>query len=139
MPLGRDDIIASYFTLTGAGVMDPPRFTFEERVAAAAAAGFSGIGLMGPDYEAIVAGGAKPADLRAIVDHHGIVVAEIEFLMDWHADGDRAAEARRAEETFYAMADLFGSRHMNLGILDPHSGEIELASPVRKVRYSPQR
>ena len=117
MALGRDDIIASYFTLTGASVMDPPRFSFEERVAAAAAAGFSGMGLMVTDYQAIVEGGAKPADLRAVADDHGIAVAELEFLMGWHADDDR--EARKAEAVFYEMADLFGSRHMNLGILDP--------------------
>src|SRR5437867_3212829 len=50
--LGRNDLIASYYTLSGAPVGQPARFSFEERVAAAAAAGFAAIGLAVEDYEA---------------------------------------------------------------------------------------
>src|SRR3954447_25141847 len=119
MTLGQDDLIASYFTLTGAAVMEPPRFSFEQRVAAAADAGFAGIGLLVSDYQTMRDAGATGSELRAIADDHGVVVAELEFLYDWHADGDRGAEARRNEDVFYEMADTFGSRHMNCGILDP--------------------
>ena len=43
--LGRDELIASSYTLSGAPVFEPPRFSFAERVAAAAKAGFAGIGV----------------------------------------------------------------------------------------------
>ena len=33
-PLGPDDLIASHYTLAGAGVGEPVRFSFAERVAA---------------------------------------------------------------------------------------------------------
>jgi hypothetical protein len=48
--LGRDDLIASSYTLSGARVFEPPRFSFAERVAAAAKAGFVGIGVAIEDY-----------------------------------------------------------------------------------------
>jgi hypothetical protein len=50
--LGRDDLIASSYTLSGAPVFEPPRFSFAERVAAAAKAGFAGIGIAIEDYAA---------------------------------------------------------------------------------------
>src|SRR5262245_45168197 len=93
MTLGRDDLIASYFTLTGSSVMEPPRFSFDERVEAAAAAGFAGVGLMVTDYEAMRTAGRSAADLQAVADSHGVAVAELEFLYDWHTDGERGAEA----------------------------------------------
>ena len=43
-PLGSNDLIASHFTLTGTPAPNPPRFSFAQRVAAAAAAGFNGVG-----------------------------------------------------------------------------------------------
>jgi sugar phosphate isomerase/epimerase len=119
MTLGPDDLIASYFTLTGSSVMDAPRFSFDERVEAAAAAGFAGIGLMVTDYEAMRGAGRSAADLQAVADSHGVAVGELEFLYDWHTDGERGAEASRYEGLMYEMADAFGSRHMNCGVLDP--------------------
>ena len=47
--LGTNDLVASHFTLTGSPPMTAPRFTFAERVAAAAEAGFAGIGLLADD------------------------------------------------------------------------------------------
>jgi sugar phosphate isomerase/epimerase len=48
-----------------------------------------------------------------------VAVAELEFLYDWHTDGERAAAARKTEDLLYEMADVFGARHMNCGVLDP--------------------
>ena len=87
MTLGRDHLIASRFTLTGAGIGAAPRFSFPERVAAAAAAGFTGIGLDADDYAACRAAGLSDADVRAVLDDHGIHAAELEFVHGW-ARGD---------------------------------------------------
>ena len=127
--LGRNDLIASYYTLAGAGVGEPARFSFAERVAAAAAAGFAGIGVLADDYAACRAAGLSDADMRAILDDHGVQVAEVEFLFDWSRGDERAAFARRVEERLYAMADAFGARHMNVGDINP-AGERE---PLERV------
>lgn len=48
-PREHPGLVASFFTLSGAGFADPPRNTFIERCEAAAAAGFTGIGLHADD------------------------------------------------------------------------------------------
>ncbi|MEU7812208.1 sugar phosphate isomerase/epimerase family protein [Pseudonocardia sp. NPDC049154] len=58
---------------------------FPDRVAAAAAAGYSGIGLAVPYYRRLRAEGWRPAELRAVLDDHGIVAAEAEVLFGFCA------------------------------------------------------
>lgn len=120
---GRDELIASYYTLAGAPVGQPPRFPFEERVAAAAEAGFVGVGLLADDYAAMRAAGTSDAELRRILDDHGIAVLEVEFHYDWAEDGDRGRQASEREATLLAMADVFAPDHVNVGDLNaPGSG-----------------
>lgn len=118
--LGRDDLIAAYLTLSGAPVDQPARFPFAERVAAAAAAGFSAIGLDSRDYAACRAAGHSDAEMRTVLDDHGIRVAELEFVIDWLDDAQNGERARKSEERFYAAADAFGARHLNAGTLLGH-------------------
>jgi len=111
------DLIASYYTLTGSAVGQPPRFSFDDRVGAAARAGFAGIGLLGDDYAALRASGQSDADLLRVLDRHGVRVLEVEFLFDWALDGPRAEAARHAEATLHAMVDAFAPHHLNVGDL----------------------
>ena len=113
--LGRNDLIASYYTLSGAPVGHPARFSFEERVAAAAAAGFAAIGLTVEDYGACRDRGLSSADLRRILADYGITVAELEFLTHWWHNDEQGRRARLTEEQLYAAADTVGARHMNVG------------------------
>ena len=113
--LGRNDLIASSYTLSGAEVFQPPRFTFLDRVAAAAQAGFAGIGVAVEDYAAMKQRGATDSELRRILDDHGIAAAELEFLTNWWCDDDRGRRSRELEDQFYAAADAFGARHINVG------------------------
>src|SRR5580692_1847457 len=92
--LGSHDLIASHFTLTGSAAPQPPRFSFAQRVAAAAAAGFSGIGLFTAHWES----GTTAAQMRRIADDHGIVIAELEWLTDWWCEGERGRQSRDMEE-----------------------------------------
>jgi hypothetical protein len=59
----RDGLIASYYTLTGTPVGQPPRFSFADGVSAAGRAGFTGIGLLFDDYAALRSSGQSDADL----------------------------------------------------------------------------
>src|SRR6516225_2578594 len=117
--LGRDDLIASSYTLSGAPVFERPRFSFAERVAAAAKAGFAGIGVAIEDYAACRERGMSDAEMRRILDDHGIRAAELEFLQNWWHDDERGRRARANEDLFYAAAGALGSRHINVGCASP--------------------
>ncbi|MEJ2870500.1 TIM barrel protein [Actinomycetospora sp. OC33-EN08] len=54
---------------------------FPDRVAAAAAAGYSGIGLAVPYYRRLREQGWTGAELRAVLDDHGILAAEAEAIV----------------------------------------------------------
>lgn len=114
------DLICSHFTLAGA--IDPmrARFGFAERVAAAAAAGFGGIGWLGVDYALTRAAGTRDADLAAILADHEMAVAEVEFLAGWAAgpeDPDRRVLGRMLEDQVWALADAFGPQVVSVGEL----------------------
>jgi len=112
---------------------------FEERVAAAAEAGFAGIGLRAEDYWAAQESGLDDAAMGAILDRHGVAIAEVELLQDWagadyRASADDSASAdcgaaepadpqgRRKEETILHVARAFGASHANAGVLEDVPG-----------------
>jgi sugar phosphate isomerase/epimerase len=111
------DLICSYYTLAGvsptAGGSSPR--PFEERVRAAAEAGYAGVGIHVRDYRALRQAGASDEDLKAILRDHGMRQVEVEFLLNWFADGELAEAARRDEDTLYHMAETFGARVVFLG------------------------
>jgi sugar phosphate isomerase/epimerase len=111
------DLIASYYTTAGvspaAGGFSPRPFA--ERVEACARAGYRGIGLHVRDYRALREQGHSDADLAAILRDNGMVHVEVEFLLNWFADGPAGEQARRDEDTLYHMANAFGARVMFLG------------------------
>jgi sugar phosphate isomerase/epimerase len=117
--LASDDLIASAYTLSGAPVFEPPRFAFAERVAAAAEAGFAGIGVAIEDYAACRERGLSDREMRRILDDHGIRAFELEFLQNWWDEGERGRHARVNENLFYSAADSLGSRHINIGCAGP--------------------
>ena len=109
-PLGPNDLIASHFTLTGTPAPNPPRFSFAQRVAAAAAAGFNGVGFFIGHWES----GMTAPQMRRVADDHGIIVAEIEWLTDWWCDGARARASLDSEQRMYDAADALGARHLSI-------------------------
>ncbi len=87
---------------------------FDDRVAAAAGAGMAGIGLFAFEYERLRdEEGRSPADLRAVFDRHGIVLADVEVAIGWWAtDGPEHELAQRIERLAFEMADEFGVRYL---------------------------
>ncbi len=112
--LGPRDLVLCAGTL--------PRASFEERVAAAAEGGFSAISLFISDYERARAEGKSDADLRAVLAHAGIAVAELDPLLRWLPGAALAASAneqgasffRHTEDEFYAVAEAVGARSINV-------------------------
>jgi sugar phosphate isomerase/epimerase len=111
------DLICSYYTTAGVSPVEGGSSSrpFEERVRACAEAGYVGIGIHVRDYRALRAAGATDDDLTAIVRDHGMRHVEVEFLLNWFADGDAGEAARRDEALMYHMVRTFDARVMFLG------------------------
>ncbi|WP_029429915.1 sugar phosphate isomerase/epimerase [Blastococcus sp. URHD0036] len=124
--LGDGGTLLCHHTISGSPVTDSARHPLEDRAAAAAAAGFTGIGLTIAEYDHLVATGHRDPDLRAVLDAHGVSVPEIEFLNGWWADGERLEADRASEERLYAIAEVFGARHLNIGASAP----VDAAPPL---------
>jgi len=123
LAFGPLDLIAGYYTLSGsragAGEGEAARTPFEARLAAAARAGYAGLGLLVDDYEALRAAGWSDTGLRSALEAHGLRVLEIEFLYHWMCRDERGAFSRRLEERLYQMADALRPRHLNMGDVNP--------------------
>jgi sugar phosphate isomerase/epimerase len=118
--LGPDDLILSHFSL---GRFRP----FEERVQAAADAGFAAMGLYIGEYERLRAEGARDTGLRAVLDHYGMRVVEIEALRGWSATGAERAAYLRTERSAFAMSDALGPAH-HVQVIGPYTGTIDDAA-----------
>jgi sugar phosphate isomerase/epimerase len=103
--LGPDDLVLCPGT--------PPNTTFRARVAAAAAAGFSGIGLWLPHRQRAHAEGLSDADLRAILTDHALVVTDVEAITDFgpcfRGGAAAAREPTVLEQVAYEVATAVGA------------------------------
>jgi sugar phosphate isomerase/epimerase len=128
------ELVASFFTLTGAGFGEPPRHRFVERCAAASTAGFTGIGLHVDDLPRTLAGGLSVADMRAVLADHDLAVVEIEFVGGWvlEPDGPALADIIVGVE---AVADAFGGRHVSAGEFRgmPDGGRVDVDAAGRRL------
>jgi len=105
--LGFGDLVWSHFSR--------PRFGgFDDRVAAAAAAGMDGIGLYVFEYERLrTEEGRSAADIRGVLDRHGVCLADVEVSRGWSAtEGDDVEYSKRIEALAFEMADEFGVRYL---------------------------
>lgn len=118
--LGFPDLVWSHFSR--------PRFgAFDERLAAAAAAGMAGIGLYVHEYARLRdEEGRSPADIRRVLEEHDVAIADAEVARGWWADdGEAARECRTVEALAYEMADEFGVRYLQA--IGPYDGGFEQA------------
>ena len=118
--LGPGDLILSHFSL---GRFRP----FEERVSAAAEAGFAALGLYVGDYQRLRAEGTSDADLRAVLDQHGLRVVEIEALRGWSATGAERATYLQTEQSVFAISDALGPGH-HVQVIGPYTGTLDDAA-----------
>jgi sugar phosphate isomerase/epimerase len=118
--LGPDDLILSHFSL---GRSRP----FEERVRAAAEAGFAAMGLYIGEYQRLRAEGARDADLRSVLDHYGMPLVEIEALRGWSATGADRAAYLQTERSVFAMSDTLGPGH-HVQVIGPYTGTLDDAA-----------
>jgi len=95
--------------------------SFPDRVEAAAAAGFQSIGMALDDYRGLLRAGWTDAQLRKVLDDHGITIDEVEVLFGFAAEPGPAHIPERPglvyadpelEKTAWRMADAFGVRRV---------------------------
>ena len=96
--------------------------TFEERVAAAKAAGFEGIGLRAETYVDALAEGLHDEDILTILKKYDIAVTEVEYITLW-AEDHRSYEQMYKEQICFHMCELFGVNHINCGLMEKYSVE----------------
>lgn len=96
--------------------------SFEERVSAAKAAGFEGIGLRAETYVDALNEGLFDSDILAILDKYSIRVTEVEYIVQW-AEAKRSYEEKYKEQMCFHMCELFGVNHINCGLMENYSVE----------------
>jgi sugar phosphate isomerase/epimerase len=122
--LGPEDLVLCTGTLLHASLRG--------LVEAAAAADFQAISLWPDDVERARAEGLTLADIRALIADHGLVVAELDPLLNWLSSGSLGpgaaagsdAQLARDEHAFYEIAEAIGGTTLNCA--HPFPGEVEL-------------
>ena len=114
MTLGRNDTVMCSGTFSfDAGL--------EQRIEAAAAAGFTGLSLWMRDIARATASGLSDIDIRAMLDHHGLKIAELDPFWRWlpgsHIDADPEHDEfgilHPRLDDFLDVADRFGASSLN--------------------------
>ena len=135
-------LVASFFTLSGAGFAEPPRNSFVERCEAAAAAGFSGIGLHSDDLPRTIAAGVDVPEMRAVLRNNGLALVEIEFLAGWAFRSGRSGGISPSLAGIEAVADALGGRQVSAGEFSgdvPLDTEEALESAAKALRANADR
>ncbi len=95
---------------------------FRERVEAAAATGYAAVSLWGRDYDDARREGYNDADLVALLDDHGVVVAELDPAWWWTPGAetfsippelDPVDVFRFGESELFRIGELLGARSVN--------------------------
>jgi sugar phosphate isomerase/epimerase len=112
------ELIGSYWTLAGNvhphSETEYSPFDFEERVVAAAKAGFTGIGIKEADLEHILLSRSLK-DMKRIFDDNGIRHVELEFISDWFLDGEKKKKSDQTKRMLLTAAEALGARHIKVG------------------------
>jgi sugar phosphate isomerase/epimerase len=112
------ELLASYWTIAGGAFPHTDReyspFDFEDRVVAAAKAGFKGMGIWHADLEHILERRSL-REMRQILDDNGITHVELEFLTDWFLEGERKKKSDIQKRKLLTAAEMLGARHVKVG------------------------
>lgn len=100
----------------------PRDVAFRERLAAASRAGFQAVSLWGRDYHRARRDGHSDADIKKMLDDHGLTVAEIDPAWWWTPGAsevrippelDTIEVFRHGEDELLRIADVLGARSLN--------------------------
>ncbi|HEX2791101.1 MAG TPA: sugar phosphate isomerase/epimerase family protein [Steroidobacteraceae bacterium] len=112
-------LVASYWTLAGGAEPhtdhEYSKFSFNDRVTAAAQAGFDGFGIWHADLEHTLKSQSL-RDMRRTLDDNGMTHIELEFLTDWwFQDGERRAACEQRKRLLLDAASALNAHHIKVG------------------------
>jgi sugar phosphate isomerase/epimerase len=114
----QPELLASYWTIAGGAQPHTDRdyspFDFKDRVAAAARAGFKGIGIWHTDLAHTLESHSL-AEMKQVLDDYGIRHVELEFLTDWFQDGERKKQSDATRKMLMTAAEKLRARHIKVG------------------------
>lgn len=93
---------------------------FEDRVKAAAEAGYDGIGLRAESYVDALNEGLTDQDILNILDKYQVKCTEVEYIVQW-CEEPRSYEQKYKEQICFHMCELFNVKHINTGLLETYS------------------
>ncbi len=112
------DLLASYWTISGTAQPHTDReyssWDFKDRVAAAARAGFTGMGIWHADLEHTLQKRSLK-EMKQILDDHGIKHIELEFLGDFFLDGEKKFQSDITKKMLLEAAEAFSAHHVKVG------------------------
>jgi sugar phosphate isomerase/epimerase len=112
------DLVASYWTLATGGYPHTDHeystWSFEDRVAEAAKAGFRGMGLWHSDLEHTLQR-LTLKDIKRVLDEHGMIHIELEFLADWFTEGEKRKQSDATRRLLIDAAEALGAHHIKVG------------------------
>lgn len=112
------DLLASYWTISGTAQPHTDReysaWDFKDRVAAAARAGFTGMGIWHADLEHTLQKRSLK-EMKQILDDHGIRHVELEFLGDFFLEGEKKFQSDITKKMLLEAAEAFGAHHVKVG------------------------
>jgi sugar phosphate isomerase/epimerase len=112
------ELLGSYWTIAGGALPHTDReyspFDFQDRVVAAANAGFKGIGIWHADLEHILEKRSLK-EMKRILDDNGIKYLELEFLTDWFLEGEQKKQSDIRKKMLLTAAEALGARHIKVG------------------------
>jgi sugar phosphate isomerase/epimerase len=109
--------------VTGSTLGNPP---FETLVRAAAEGGFKGLSLWPREsYFSAREAGFSDADLRTMLDDHGVVVNDVDALMLWLGAGE-APLPGPPEDKLFEAGEALGARLLNVVMMSPGPASVEL-------------
>jgi sugar phosphate isomerase/epimerase len=112
------DLLASYWTLSGGAQPHTDKeyspFDFQDRVEAAARAGFKGFGIWHADLDHILEKRSLK-EMKQILDDNGIQHLELEFLTDWFLDGERKTKSDIQKRKLLTAAEALHARQLKVG------------------------
>jgi len=112
------ELLASYWTIAGGAEPHTDKehspFDFADRVAAAALAGFKGVGIWHADLEHTLKSRSLK-EMKRILDDHGMKYVELEFLKDWFLEGERKKQSDIEKEKLFAAAEALNAKHVKVG------------------------